>query len=146
MPALPLRVADLPDGGLDVRVRRTAADVATHELSYGLVCAGVAFLDQRHGGHDLTRRAVAALEGVVLDEGALHGMQLAARGQALDSGDLAALARDGQRKAGQDRPAGYPYRARAAGSLVASLFRAGQVQVITQRVQQADPRLEVRPP
>ena len=53
--------------------------------------------------HDLAGRAIAALEGVVLDEGGLHRVQLAALGQALDGGDRAALDGGGQRQAASTR-------------------------------------------
>ena len=42
-----------------------------------------AFGDQAGGGTDLARRAVAALEGVMLDEGLLQRMQRAALRQTL---------------------------------------------------------------
>ncbi len=54
--------------------------------------------------HDLPGRAVAALEGVVIDEGLLHRMQLAvAAGEAFDGGDLPAFDAHRQRQAGQRR-------------------------------------------
>jgi hypothetical protein len=53
---------------------------------------------QRDRGHDLARRAVAALERVVLHERRLHRMQIAVvGGQPFDRGDLTALAGDCER-------------------------------------------------
>ena len=72
--------------------------------------------------HDLPGRAVAALEGVVRDEGPLHRVQVVAVGEALDRRDLVTLARDGEREAGEHAPAVDPDRARAAGALVAALL------------------------
>ena len=55
---------------------KIAKDGKEIEVEEGVdsVRAGVTFLDQRDGGHDLTGRAVAALEGVVVQEGFLHRM------------------------------------------------------------------------
>ena len=40
----------------------------------------MAFADAGNGGHDLPRRAVAALEGVMFEEGGLDRMEFAAPG------------------------------------------------------------------
>ena len=40
---------------------------------------GVALVDASYRRHDLAGRAVAALQGIVIDEGLLHGMQVAIR-------------------------------------------------------------------
>ena len=42
---------------------------------------GVAFVDTGNRRHDLAGRAVAALQGVVIDECLLHGMQFTIRGR-----------------------------------------------------------------
>ena len=47
--------------------------------------AGMPFSEQADGGHDLSRRAIAALKGVVLDESGLHRMQLHVRRPCLRS-------------------------------------------------------------
>jgi len=39
----------------------------------------VAFLHAADGRHDLARRAIAALEGIVIHEGLLHWMQRSVR-------------------------------------------------------------------
>ena len=79
----------------DSRIRSTAADIAAHALAdfigtqvsradfpqIGGDVAGVAtpgFLQERNGGADLPRGAVAALESIVLQERGLYGMQLIA--------------------------------------------------------------------
>src|SRR3954464_15837234 len=117
-------VADLPDCGTNVRVGGAAADVAAHELGDVLIRRGVALLEQLHRGHDLTGRAVAALEGVVLDERPLHRVKLAVRRQALDRRDLVPLAGDRERQAREHPSAIHPDRAGAARALVAALLRA----------------------
>ena len=107
------------------------------------VASGMAFLHAADRRHDLARRAVAALEGVVVDEGLLHRVQRAvAAGQALDRRDLPALGHGGQRQAGQHAAAVDQHRAGAALALVAALLGAGQRQVLAQRIQQGDARVE----
>src|SRR3954470_24846255 len=133
-------IADLAYGGADVRIGGAAADVAAHELADVLLGVGVALLDQLDRGHDLPGSAVPALECVVVDERALHRMQLVLVGQPLDRADLVPGRRDRQREAGEHPPPVDPHRAGPAGALVAALLGAGEIQVLAQRVQQADPR------
>src|SRR2546427_13127882 len=60
------------DGGADPLVGAAAADVRHGGVDVGV--AGAAVLgEQRRGGHDLTRLAVAALGDVLGDPGSLHG-------------------------------------------------------------------------
>jgi hypothetical protein len=79
----------------------------------------------------------------VLDERALHGVQLAAAAQALDGADLAALTGDRQGEAREDGPAVDDDRAGAAGALVAALLRTGQVEMLAEGVEETHPRFEV---
>src|SRR6266487_4925504 len=93
------RVADLADGSADVGISGAAAEVATHPLTDLRVAGGVSFFKQSNRRHDLTGRAVAALEGIMDKEGALHGMQLRTLGQSLDGRHLVAFAGDRKRHA-----------------------------------------------
>ena len=78
----------LLDGGDDVRIGGAAAEIAAHVFADVGVAVGVAFLHAADRRHDLPGRAVAALEGVVVDEGLLHRMQRAvAAGETLDGRD-----------------------------------------------------------
>ena len=56
----------------------------------------------RHAGdgrQDLARRAIAALEGIVIHEGLLHWMERSVRTrQPFNGADLMPLGRDGERK------------------------------------------------
>ena len=84
--------------------------------------------------------AVAALEGVVLDEGVLHRMQGAVRRrQALDRRDVRAVPHDGQLQACVDALAIDQHGAGAALAVVAALLAARQVKVLQQQIQQAGP-------
>ena len=74
-------------------------------------------------GHDLARRTIAALEGVLVDECLLHRMQLAARcRQTFDGIDLAYLHRRGQGQARQHTLAVDVHGTGAALALIANLF------------------------
>src|SRR3954468_23508391 len=71
--SIPL-AAHLFDGGDDAVISAAAADVAAHAFAHGHAFRA-AFLQESGGGHDLARRAVAALESVVLDEGLLQRVE-----------------------------------------------------------------------
>ena len=77
---------------------------------------------------DLTRRAIAALEAVVVDERGLHRMQIVTVRQALDRRDRVAVVHHGERQAGVDPAAVDQHGAGAALSVVAALFRAGSAR------------------
>ena len=84
--------------------------------------------DQPDGGADLARRAVAALEGVVVDERLLQRVQRVPLGQPFDRRHLRAVLHDRQGQARVDAPAVHQDRAGAALPVVAALFRPGQVR------------------
>src|SRR6476660_7445505 len=63
------RAAHVLDGGDDPGVGAAPADVPAHAFLHVGVGGAAGFLEQRRGRHDLPRRAVSALESVVLDEG-----------------------------------------------------------------------------
>ena len=65
----------------------TAADVAAHQLADFVCGFRLAFGDQSCSRADLPWRAVAALEGIVVDECLLQRMQRAVRREAFDGGD-----------------------------------------------------------
>ena len=83
----PSRAATSLDRRDDVRVGAAAADVAAHQLADIVVGPGVSLGEQADGRADLAGGAIAALEGIVLDERRLHGVQLAPCGQPLDGRD-----------------------------------------------------------
>ncbi len=83
-----------------------------------------------NGRHNLARRAIAALEGVVLEEGCLDRMQAAVCGrETFDGRDLSALGLRGERQAGKDALAIDMDGAGAALALIAALLGAGQRKV-----------------
>src|ERR671932_2247712 len=120
------------DGGDDVGISGATADVAAHPLSNLRFRADVTFLDQRDGRDDLAGSAIAALQGVVLDETRLDRVQLATPCQALDGDDLAPLLHHRQRHARVDAPAVDKHGTRAALTAVASLLGARKTQALAQ--------------
>ena len=105
-------------------------------------------LHHRGRRHDLSRRAVAALEAVVIDECLLHRMErvpgcAGARGEPLDRRDRLALLHHRERQAGQDATAVDVHGARAALPVIAALLGAGDAGVLAQCVEQRDARFEV---
>src|SRR5216683_32952 len=70
-----------------VQVTRAAAQVAGDRLADLLLARVLVALEQRRARHQHSRRAVAALQRVLLGEGFLHRMELAALLEALDGGD-----------------------------------------------------------
>src|SRR5829696_4705480 len=92
--------------------------------------------DASDTGHDLPRGAVAALEGVALDESRLQRMERVALSEALNRRDLAAFDEGGEREAGLHALAVHQHRASATLAETAALLRAGQMKVLAQSVEQ----------
>ena len=93
-------------------------------------------------GQQLAGDAEAALDGALLEEGRLKPRQPAALRQALNGNDLAAVGLDGQYQARVDDAVVEPHRARPALADQTAFLRAGQVQVVTQRLEQRVVRLD----
>src|SRR2546423_3444269 len=126
----------LPDRGDDVHVAAAAAEVAAHPLANLVVGFRVSFAQQRGGGAELPRRAVAALEGVVADEGGLQRAHVVRAREPLDGDDLSPAVHDREGEAGVVTPAVDEDCTGAARALVASFLRAGEVEVLPQRVEE----------
>src|SRR5215470_185152 len=87
------RVLDSLD---DVDVAGAAAEVARDRLADLLLARVLVPLEQRDARHHHPRRAVAALQAVLLGEALLDGVQLTALLEAFDRPDLAAVGLDGE--------------------------------------------------
>jgi hypothetical protein len=105
----------------------------------------VTFVDARHRRHDLTRRAITALEGILVDEGLLHGMKRAIRSRQSFDGCNRCAHRDGERQARQDALAANVDGTCAALAMIATFFGPGQVQMFAQRIQQAGAGIKRQP-
>ena len=98
--------------------------------------------DAGDAGHDLPGRAIAALEGVALDEGGLQRMELLALGQAFDGRDLTTFDKSGERKARLHALAVHQHGAGAALAKATALLRAREMQVLAQGIEQRRARIE----
>jgi hypothetical protein len=115
----------------DLRVRRAAADVAAHPFPNFAVSFGVPLLDARYGAHNLSRRAEAALKGVVLNECRLHWVEAAIwQGKTLRSGNLAPFTLRDKDKARINWSVVQMNRASSAFAAIASLFCPSEIQVL----------------
>src|SRR4051795_4916794 len=105
----------------------------------------MALVDAGHAGHDLAGSAIAALESITLYERRLQRMELIALGQALDGGDLATFHQSGERQTGLYPLTVHQDRAGATLTEPAAFFRAGELQVLAQCIEQCGPRIEREP-
>ena len=92
--------------------------------------------------HQKARRAVAALQAVVLDEGALQRMQFVAVGEPFDGADFLALGLDGEHQAGAHRLVVDDDRAGAADAMLAADMGAGLPAIVANGVDQSAARLD----
>lgn len=123
----------------DAGIGAAAAEIAAHAFAdaFGIV-AGLRLAHHADGAHDLAGRAEAALKTVMGDEGGLHGMQLVAARDAFDGEDVGTVVADGEREAGIDALAVDEDGAGAALTAVASLLGSGQIEALTQEIEQRD--------
>ena len=83
------------------------------------------------------------MEGAALDEGLLHRVEFAGRGQMLDRDHLAAVEKDREREAARNRLAVDQHGAAAAQALPAALARAGERELRLQHFDDVVVRLHV---
>src|SRR5438046_1663758 len=105
----------------------------------------MALCDAGDAGHDLTRRAIATLEAIALDECGLQRMEPLAFSQALDGRDLAPVYEGSKREARFDAFAIHQDRAGAALAEATAFLRACQMQVLAQRIEERSARIERQP-
>src|SRR5689334_2264964 len=118
--------ADVGDRGVDVRVGR------------------IRFVfQQRGGGHDHARLAIAALRHVVLQPGLLHLVQLPALREAFDGGDLLAGGRAHRKGARAHGRAVDVHGAGAALRDAATVFGASESDLLANNPQQRRIRVNV---
>src|SRR5262249_52747861 len=130
---------DLFDGRHDVGIGAATADIAAHQLANFIGGARLALGNQAGGGTDLPGGAVAALEGIMLDEGLLQRGKRGSLRQTFDGRYPRAILHDRQREARIDAPAVEENGAGAALAVVAALFGPGKVEIEAQRVEQGGP-------
>src|SRR5204862_3048209 len=119
----------------DIRVRTAAAEVPSDRAAHVILGRRSVLPEKSDDRHDLARRAKAALEGIRVDEGALHRVQLAILRDPFDGLHSLPLARDGERHARVDGSAVHEDGAGATRSLVTDLLRSGEREGLAQRVE-----------
>ncbi len=98
----------------------------------------MAFLDATDRRQNLAGCAITALEGVVVDEGMLHGMQFAVwPSQSLDRRDLTASKGYRERQTGKLASPVDQHRAGSALPMVAALLGSGQRDMLAQCIEEA---------
>src|SRR5262245_48701920 len=91
----------------------------------------------RDGRQDLTGRAVAALERIVVDESLLHRVQCAVGlGQALDRRNISPFGHHREVQARQHPPVVYEHCAGAALAVITTLFGSCETDMFAQGVEQ----------
>src|SRR6267142_567386 len=130
------------DGFDDVRIARAAAEVAADCLSDVRLAGLLVARQQRAAGHHHPRRAVPALQPVLVPERFLDGVELAVLLQALHGADLRAVRLDREHRARLHRLDVEQHGAGAAVRGVAADVRPGQAQVLAQEVDEQQPGLD----
>ncbi len=126
----------------DVGIRAAAANITAHELLHLGIVLPARFFRERDRGHDLSGSAIPALIGIRLDKGRLHRVQITGLTNAFDRCDLFTLMHRGEAKTGIHAAAADVHRARAALTVIASLFRSGQVQMLAKTIEKSCARID----
>ena len=127
----------------DVLITRAATEVPRNPLANLLFRRLRVVVEQIDGGRVHARRAVAALQSVLLPEAFLQWVQLIALGQAFDRHDFGAVRLDREDRAGFGASAVDEHRAGAALTRIAADVRAGEVEVFAQEVDEEHAWLHV---
>src|SRR5215469_12565860 len=134
----------LIDDFLDSCIGATTAEIAAESVTNLLLrCIGI-FIEEGLCGDDETWCAEPALLRIILDECCLHRTQLVALHQAFGGDDRLVLRLDGQDGAGVNGLVVHEYSAGAASAAIADTLRSGDLELLTQRIEQRDPRLQLR--
>src|SRR6267378_6168961 len=130
------------DGFVDLDVTGAAAEVARERLLDLVARRTRARCEERLGGEEEGRRAIAALCRAQLGEGFLEGMEHPALRHAFDGFDPAPGTGEAEHETGEDRRAVDEHRAGAAFAQLAAVFRAREPQVFAQHLEQCLVRRE----
>ena len=126
----------------DVLIAGAAAQIGREHVDK-LVIADVRLAFQHAGDqHEKARRAEAALQAVMLHEGALQRVELVAVGQAFDGADLFAVGLYREHQARAHRLAIDQHGAGAAHAVFAADMRAGLSAILADRIDQRAARLD----
>jgi hypothetical protein len=126
----------------DVDVARAAAKIAIEGVLDLVFCRIGIPLEQVYGGHDHSRRAVAALQAVLFVEAFLHRVERSSGRDPLDRRDLRSIGLGRQDRARLNGPAVQMNRAGAALASIAAHVRAGELEIFSEEVDEQGARLD----
>src|SRR5437660_4666394 len=126
----------------DVLIAGATAEVRREHVDQLLVADIRLALQHARDQHEEPGRAEAALQAVVLHEGALEHGKLIARREPLDRADRLADGLHGKHEARAHRRAIDQHRARAAHAVLAADVGAGETAVLTDRIGERAPGLD----
>src|SRR5262249_8533865 len=131
----------------DALVARAPAQVPGQALAYLLLARLRVSAEEPGHRDDEAGGAEPALQAMAVAEGLLYRAERPVlRGQPLNRGHLGALQLHREQQAGPYRVAVDEHRARAADAVLTPQVRAGEVQVLAQRVGQRLARFAPHPP
>src|SRR3990172_8533428 len=128
----------------DVVVAGAAAEVALEAVPDRVRSARLAAVEERDGGEHHPRRAIAALQRVVVVERLLDRVQDAVGGEPFDRRELGPVRLDSEHGAGLHGLAVEQHRAGAARRGVTADVRAGQPEALAEHVDEQLARLELQ--
>jgi hypothetical protein len=130
------------NGRDDVRIRSATANIAAHKFFHICVSRAARFVQERHRRHDLSGRAIATLVAVAGNERSLHRVQVFRLTDALNGRDLFAFVHCGEAETRKLTPAVNMHSARTTLAMIASLFRSGQMQVLSKTIEKRGARID----
>jgi hypothetical protein len=130
----------------DAVIGSASTEVSGHVFSDFDIRSCMPFTDTGDCRHDLARRAIAALEGVVFEKGFLHRMQGAVvTGNAFDRGYLTVLDLGRQGETGEHSLAIDMTGTGTALALIAAFFGTGQIEMFAQGIEKRHAGLDIEP-
>src|SRR5215472_120540 len=131
----------IEDGADDLVVAGAAAEVAGEPVARLSLRRIQIAVEQRLGSDQQARRAEAALQRRMFQEFSLQRMQVVPARHALDRLNLVAFRLDRKHQARADQAVVDRHAAGAAVARAAALLAAGQIELVTQDVEQRELRL-----
>ena len=117
-------------------MRAAAAQIIAQRFQHLVLGRVWRALQQRLGRDDHAVEAIAALRGLLVDEGLLHGIGVLARAEAFERHNVAAGAALDRDHAGARRDAVDQHGAGAAFAEPAAIFRSVQFEIVAQHIKQ----------
>jgi hypothetical protein len=125
------------DGSSYIGVGAATAQISAHQFSDGRLVGCLPAGEEINRGHNLSRRAVAALQRIMLNEGALQRVELIAFRKPFDCQDALAILHGCKRKARTNAPIIDKHRACATRAAVTPSLGASQMEILSQHIEKA---------